>query len=134
MFGTLGESDKQAFNRLHDDFYYNRHNQFWADEAMRKIPIVTQSRDAETPSLTLYPLNGEGMLPCAEDLGIGLLGYMCDTVHTAVLNRGKEGDRRLPPAEGLYEKYRKWGILSADEARGGWQPYQTGWQLPLHSP
>ena len=70
VFGTLGESDKQAFNRLHDDFYYNRHNQFWADEAMKKIPIVTQSRDAETPSLTLYPLNGEGMLPCAEDLGM----------------------------------------------------------------
>lgn len=57
------------------------------------------------------------------NVGIGLLGYMCDTVHTAVLNRGKEGDRRLPPQEGLYEKYRKWGILSAEEVRGGWHPY-----------
>ncbi len=58
-FAALDEANRQAFNRLHDDFFYVRHNQFWADEAMKKLPQVT-GVDASTSAL----------LPCAEDLGM----------------------------------------------------------------
>ena len=54
-FGLLNEEQRQAFNRLYDDFFYVRHNAFWAEEAMKKLPSVV----------------GEAsLLPCAEDLGM----------------------------------------------------------------
>lgn len=59
-FSELSDIDRAAFNRLHDHFFYVRHNRFWADEAMKKLPAVTQSA----------PGNRGGMLPCAEDLGM----------------------------------------------------------------
>lgn len=61
--------------------------------------------------------------------GAGVLGYICDTVHTSTLNGKKTGDRALPynsVEPGLYQKYQDWGIMSADEARGGWHPYLRG--------
>ncbi|MCI7274274.1 4-alpha-glucanotransferase [bacterium] len=70
VFTTLPPDQQQAFNRLHDDFFYNRHNDFWAAEAMKKLPVITQSVDRENESLALYPYRGKGMLPCAEDLGM----------------------------------------------------------------
>ncbi len=70
LFQSLTDSDREAFNRMHDDFFYRRNNQFWADEAMKKIPVVTQSADTLAPTLQLFSLQGEGMLPCAEDLGM----------------------------------------------------------------
>ena len=70
VFLSLLEHDRDVFNRLHDHFFYQRNDQFWADEAMKKIPAVTQSVDNLHPTLQLYPLDGQGMLPCAEDLGM----------------------------------------------------------------
>ena len=46
---------KEAFNRLYDDFYYHRHNYFWREEAMRKLPVVISSTR---------------MMVCGEDLGM----------------------------------------------------------------
>lgn len=69
-FQTLSEQDRNIFNGLHDHFFYVRHNDFWAEEAMKKIPAVTGCADSLNPKLTLYPLHGNGMLPCAEDLGM----------------------------------------------------------------
>lgn len=59
-FNSLSEKDRQAFTALHDYFFYHRHNKFWADEAMKKLPVVTRST----------PGDFGGMLPCAEDLGM----------------------------------------------------------------
>lgn len=70
LFQSLTSHERDAFNRLHDDFFYHRNNQFWADEAMKKVPAVTHSFDLQHPLLRLYPLQGDGMLPCAEDLGM----------------------------------------------------------------
>ncbi len=70
LFRELPRELRDAFNHLHDDFFYNRHNEFWAEEAMKKIPVVTSSTDNLHPSFSLYPLQGEGMLACAEDLGM----------------------------------------------------------------
>lgn len=70
VFQTLSDSDKDAFNRLHDHFFYSRHNDFWAAEAMKKLPAVTHCRDNRHAEVQLYNLESGGMLPCAEDLGM----------------------------------------------------------------
>ncbi len=63
-FLSLPESERYAFNRLHDDFFYARHNIFWADEAMKKLPAII-GEDEACEKQTTSPL-----LPCAEDLGM----------------------------------------------------------------
>jgi len=54
-FRELSWNDQQALNRLYNDFFYHRHNQFWGEQAMRKLPSLLNSTD---------------MLCCAEDLGM----------------------------------------------------------------
>jgi 4-alpha-glucanotransferase len=51
----LNDYEKDAFYRLYNHYYYQRHNQFWYGEAMKKLPMLTQC----TP-----------MLVCGEDLGM----------------------------------------------------------------
>ena len=54
-YNTLWQHDKDAFNRLYDDFFFHRHNDWWRQEAMRKlVPLVSSTR----------------MLVCGEDLGM----------------------------------------------------------------
>jgi 4-alpha-glucanotransferase len=55
IYERLSWEEKEAFNRLYNHYFYQRHNQFWYEEAMKKLPILTQS----TP-----------MLVCGEDLGM----------------------------------------------------------------
>ena len=55
IFERLSDCEKEAFNRLYNHYYYQRHNQFWYGEAMKKLPMLTQC----TP-----------MLVCGEDLGM----------------------------------------------------------------
>ena len=55
IFEVLSPEEKEVFNRLYNHYYYQRHNQFWYQEAMKKLPILTQSTS---------------MLVCGEDLGI----------------------------------------------------------------
>ncbi|MBQ0021026.1 MAG: 4-alpha-glucanotransferase [Bacteroidales bacterium] len=54
-FTALDGSEQSAFSRLHNDYYYNRHNNFWYEEAKKKLPALVEST---------------GMLCCAEDLGM----------------------------------------------------------------
>ena len=55
IFGCLNDQEKDAYNRLYNHYYYQRHNQFWYHEAMKKLPILTQCTS---------------MLVCGEDLGM----------------------------------------------------------------
>lgn len=55
VFQTLFDSDKTVFNRIYNDYYYRRNNQFWYYEAMKKLPRLVQATR---------------MLVCAEDLGM----------------------------------------------------------------
>lgn len=55
IYESLYDNDKQAFNRLYNDYYYRRNNQFWYREAMKKLPKLVQATR---------------MLVCAEDLGM----------------------------------------------------------------
>ena len=55
LYASLLQHEREAFDRLHDDYFYRRHNRFWYDEAMKKLPMLTQATR---------------MLVCAEDLGM----------------------------------------------------------------
>lgn len=55
VYETLWQHDKDNFNRLYNDFYYHRHNQFWYEEAMKKLPRLCDATE---------------MICCAEDLGM----------------------------------------------------------------
>ena len=46
---------RSSFDRLYDDFFYRRNNEFWKDKAMMKLPAL---------------LDSTGMLACGEDLGM----------------------------------------------------------------
>jgi len=46
---------RAAFDRLYDDFFYHRNNEFWKEKAMQKLPAL---------------LDSTAMLACGEDLGM----------------------------------------------------------------
>ena len=54
-YEKLNDEEKYNFNRLYNDYFYRRNNQFWYQEAMKKLPRLTQATR---------------MLCCAEDLGM----------------------------------------------------------------
>lgn len=51
----LNDNEKEIYNRIYDDFFYKRHNHFWYDQAMRKLPQL---------------ISATSMLVCGEDLGM----------------------------------------------------------------
>ena len=55
VYRSLDAGRRSAFERLYDDFFYRRHNDFWRESAMRKLPEL---------------LDSTGMLACGEDLGM----------------------------------------------------------------
>ncbi len=55
VYRSLNDWEKSAFNRLYDHYFYHRHNDFWGEQAMKKLPQLTQSTR---------------MLVCGEDLGM----------------------------------------------------------------
>lgn len=54
-FKHLNNQEKEVYNCIYDDFFYKRHNNFWYDQAMRKLPMLTTATS---------------MLVCGEDLGM----------------------------------------------------------------
>lgn len=54
-FAKLEDKQKDAYLRLHEEFFYHRHNEFWKANAMRRLPRLMASN---------------GMLTCGEDLGM----------------------------------------------------------------
>ncbi len=54
--------------------------------------------------------------------GVNLLNFKLSPVNLEKLNKGKKGDDILPAVDGLFEKYQEWGIISAEEADGGFVP------------
>lgn len=54
-YRSLEDAQKAAFNRLYDNFFYHRHNDFWYSKAMQKLPALIAATQ---------------MLVCGEDLGM----------------------------------------------------------------
>ena len=55
VYQALTDGEKQAFDRLYNHYYYERHNDFWREQAMKKLPRLT---------------GATRMLVCGEDLGM----------------------------------------------------------------
>ncbi len=55
IYRSLTDYEKWCFDRLYNDFFYHRHNGFWYDKAMQKLPPLIDATE---------------MLVCAEDLGM----------------------------------------------------------------
>jgi len=55
VYNTLSDYQRWCFDRLHDDYFYRRQDDFWKREAMWKLPPL---------------IDATGMLACAEDLGM----------------------------------------------------------------
>ena len=55
IYRSLNDYERWCFDRLYNDFYYRRHNDFWYGKAMWKMPPLLEATD---------------MLTCAEDLGM----------------------------------------------------------------
>ena len=64
-FKQLNESEKELFNQIYNDFFYERHNSFWYEEAMNKLPQL---------------ISATNMLVCGEDLGMvpDCVGWVMD--------------------------------------------------------
>ena len=58
--------------------------------------------------------------------GINFLNFDIATVNLEKLNKGKREEDQLPDVEGLYDKYLDWGIISPEEADGGFVPTFKG--------
>ena len=54
-FARLEPWQQERFRSLYEDFFYHRHNDFWRESALRKLPSL---------------LRVTGMLSCGEDLGM----------------------------------------------------------------
>ncbi|MDE6288841.1 MAG: 4-alpha-glucanotransferase [Muribaculaceae bacterium] len=55
IYRSLNDYKRWCFDRLYNDFYYRRHNDFWYGKAMWKLPPL---------------IDATSMLTCAEDLGM----------------------------------------------------------------
>ena len=54
-YGHLKEEQRQAFDRIYEDFYFHRHNDLWKQKALERLPAL---------------LNATKMIACGEDLGM----------------------------------------------------------------
>ncbi len=55
VYNSLEDWQKEAYNRLYDEFFYRRHNAFWKDSAYMKLPELLAATE---------------MIACGEDLGM----------------------------------------------------------------
>ena len=54
-YHTLDDAQKEALNKIYDDFFYHRNEELWKAEALKKLPKIIEASD---------------MLVCGEDLGM----------------------------------------------------------------
>ena len=54
-YQVLSEEQKQAIDSIYEDFYFHRHNDFWKQKALEKLPAL---------------INATKMIACGEDLGM----------------------------------------------------------------
>jgi len=55
VFYALNSEEKDAFLRLYNNYFYQRHSFFWGQQALKRLPAM---------------FDGSRMLVCAEDLGM----------------------------------------------------------------
>lgn len=83
IYTHLSDEARQAFDRIHGHYYFERHNHFWYEQAMLKLPALMCS----TP-----------LMPCGEDLG---MVPACVPWVMNVLQINSLEIERMPKAPGL---------------------------------
>jgi hypothetical protein len=112
------------------DFYgFNGFNSVvntdWIDDTMPDDIYKTRMFYKYNRNLFRFKIDLQGKLSGDKWLwaaGINFLNFKVDPVNVSKLNKGKEGDDILPDVPGLYQKYQDWGIISDEEADGGFVP------------
>jgi len=82
-YKALIASEKKAYLRLYEDFFYHRHNEFWKKQAMRKLPPL---------------ITATSMLAFGEDLGM-IPACVSEVMHE--LNLLSLEIQRMPKQSGL---------------------------------
>lgn len=54
-YAGLESWQKDSYDRLYEDFFYHKHNEYWKRQALRKLPAL---------------IGATGMMACGEDLGM----------------------------------------------------------------
>ncbi len=83
IYKSLSDYERKCFDRLYEEFYYHRMDQFWYEKAMWKLPALIEATD---------------MLVCAEDLGMipGCVPEVMEKLQILVLEI-----QRMPKAPGV---------------------------------
>ena len=110
-YRELDEFTKQKLDELYIHFFYRRHNEFWRDSAMRKLPALKDATD---------------MLIGGEDLGMvpaSVPGVMADlSILSLAIQRMPNDDREfLHPADNPYLSVCSTGSHDMSTLREWWQ-------------
>ena len=98
QYAALADWQKNRYNQLYTDFFWYRHDSFWEESAMRKLPALLRSTD---------------MLSCGEDLGMipGCVPSVMDRLHILSLEI-----QRMPKdpkdAFGYPDRYPYWCVCA----------------------
>ena len=121
-YADLPQWEKDAYNRLYDDFFYTRNTEFWREQAMHKLPELIGA----TPMLT-----------CAEDLGMipACVPQVLDDLHILSLEvqRMPKDPRQAlgNPAEYPYMSVCTTGSHDTSTLRGWWGENHDGEDCPV---
>ena len=126
--------DFYGFNGFQSQYNYDWHN--WNKKPEKMNMTDYRSRVFYKYKRDLIRVAGDIEGTIYKDLkwnaGLGVLGYLIDDCDIKMLNGKREYDdtktnaeqKALNPNEPLlYDKYKTWGLIGADEEKGGWHPY-----------
>jgi len=114
-YGELDYDTQQKVDQLYVHFFYQRHNDFWRESAMRKLPMLKGATD---------------MLICGEDLGMvpaSVPGVMSELqILSLAIQRMPNDDREFwHPADTPYLSVTSTGSHDMTTLREWWQEDET---------
>jgi len=121
-YNDLQQWEKDAYNRIYDDFFYHHNTEFWREQAMRKLPEL---------------IGATNMLTCAEDLGMipACVPQVLEELHILSLEvqrMPKDPKQMLGnPAEYPYMSVCTTGSHDTSTLRGWWGENHNGDDCPL---
>lgn len=136
--------DFYGFNGYQAKYNYNWHN--WTKKASDPQYVIDHPECTEYRTRVFYKYKRD-LIRVAGDIegtiykdlkwnaGLGVLGYLVGDCDINMLNGKREyvdslanwEQKALNPNEQLlYDKYKDWGLIGADEKNGGWHPYVRG--------
>lgn len=106
VYKTLPPDAQSAFDSMERDFFYVRHEGYWAEEAEKKLKAILSYHSDTTLGAAAH-----SMLPCAEDLGmapactfevlqkLGILSLKVQTLPVAWYQNAEVGQYKNPTGD-----------------------------------